>query len=92
MTSTVTAAAVSKSFGTYQDAAVRAPVIITKNGRPRTVLLAYEDYMRLAKRDRQVQLTADLSDREIEAVENTEMAPGLEHLNSELSTGKHAAR
>jgi prevent-host-death family protein len=92
MTSTVTAAAVSKSFGTYQDAAVRAPVIITKNGRPRTVLLAYEDYMRLAKRDRQVQLTADLSAEEIKAVENAEMMPGFEHLDSELSTGKHAAR
>jgi prevent-host-death family protein len=92
MTSTVTAATVSKSFGTYQDAAVRAPVIITKNGRPRTVLLAYEDYLRLVKRDRQVQLTADLSDEEIKAVENAEMAPGLEHLNGELSTGKHASR
>lgn len=36
MRSTVTAAAVSKNFGTYQDAALREPVIITKNGRPRT--------------------------------------------------------
>jgi hypothetical protein len=35
MTSTVTAATVSKNFGTYQDAAVREPVIITRNGRPR---------------------------------------------------------
>jgi prevent-host-death family protein len=39
MTSTVTAAAVSKNFGAHQDAAVREPVIITKNGRPRTVLI-----------------------------------------------------
>ena len=31
MTSIVTAAAVSKNFGAYQDAAVREPVIITKN-------------------------------------------------------------
>jgi prevent-host-death family protein len=92
MTSIATAASVSKSFGTYQDAAVRAPVIITKNGRPRTVLLAYEDYMRLARRDRRVELTADLSDLEIEAVENAEMAPGFDHLNSELPTGGHAAR
>ena len=38
MTSIVTAAAVSKNFGTYQDAAVREPVITTKNGRPRTGL------------------------------------------------------
>ncbi|KSV72368.1 hypothetical protein N183_26240 [Sinorhizobium sp. Sb3] len=43
MTSTVTAAAVSKNFGAYQDAAVREPLTITKNGRPRTVLIAYED-------------------------------------------------
>jgi prevent-host-death family protein len=92
MTSIATAASVSKSFGTYQDAAVRAPVIITKNGRPRTVLLAYEDYMRLARRDRRVELTADLSDLEIGAVENAEMSPGFEHLNSELPTDRHAAR
>ena len=41
MSSTVTAAEVSKNFGAYQDAAVREPVVITKNGRPRTVLMAY---------------------------------------------------
>ena len=35
MTSTVTAAAVSKNFGAYQDAAVRDPVIIPKNGADR---------------------------------------------------------
>jgi hypothetical protein len=33
MTSTVTAAAISKNFGAYQDAAVRDPVIIT-NDKP----------------------------------------------------------
>jgi prevent-host-death family protein len=57
MPSTVTAAQVSKNFGAYQDAAVREPVIITKNGRPRTVLMAYEDYVRLSKRDRCVERT-----------------------------------
>ncbi len=46
MASIVTAAAVSRNFGTYQDCAVREPVIITENGRPRTVLIAYEDYLR----------------------------------------------
>lgn len=73
MTSTVTAAEVSKNFGAYQDAAVREPVIITKNGRPRTVLLAYEDFMRLSRRERRVQLTSELSDAEIEAVESAEL-------------------
>ncbi|MGH0347409.1 type II toxin-antitoxin system Phd/YefM family antitoxin [Sinorhizobium meliloti] len=91
MTSTVTAAAVSKNFGAYQDAAVREPVIITKNGRPRTVLLAYEDYLRLSRRDRRVEATAELSDHDISAVEKSEMEPGLDHLNAELLTGKNAA-
>ncbi|WP_376706173.1 type II toxin-antitoxin system Phd/YefM family antitoxin (plasmid) [Mesorhizobium sp. ISC25] len=88
MTTTVTAAAVSKNFGAYQDAAVRDPVIITKNGRPRTVLLAYEDFIRLSKRDRRVELTTELSADEIAAVEAAEMEPGLDHLNDELLPAK----
>lgn len=90
MASTVAAAEVSKNFGAYQDAAVREPVIITKNGRPRTVLMAYEDFVRLAKRDRRVQLTADLSEADISAIEKSEMAPGHEHLNALLDDA-HAA-
>lgn len=91
MTSTVTAAAVSKNFGAYQDAAVREPVIITKNGRPRTVLIAYEDYVRLARRDRRVEATMSLSNDDIAAVEQSEMEPGFDHLNAELLTDKNAA-
>ncbi|WP_375791411.1 type II toxin-antitoxin system Phd/YefM family antitoxin (plasmid) [Bradyrhizobium sp. vgs-9] len=90
MSSTVTAAEISKNFGAYQDAAVREPVIITKNGRPRTVLMAYEDFVRLSKRERRVQRTVDLSEADIAAVEASEMATGSEHLNAELDT-KHAA-
>jgi prevent-host-death family protein len=91
MTSTVTAAAVSKNFGAYQDAAVRDPVIITKNGRPRTVLIAYEDYLRLTKRDRRVELSSALADDDFAAIVASEMEPGLDHLNTELLTDKHAA-
>ncbi|NLS19684.1 type II toxin-antitoxin system Phd/YefM family antitoxin [Rhizobium sp. P40RR-XXII] len=87
---TVTAAEASKNFGAFQDAAMRDPVVITKNGRPRTVLLAYEDYQRLLRRDRQVQLTSNLSDADIAAVETSEMEAGHEHLNDELKP--HAAR
>jgi len=76
MTSTVTAAEVSKNFGAYQDAAVREPVIITKNGRPRTVLMAYEDFVRLSKRDRKVQRTDELTVEDIAAVEAAEMTIG----------------
>ncbi len=90
MASTVTTAAVSNNFEAYQDASVREPVIITKNGRPRTVLLAYEDYLRLSRRHRRVEMTADLSDGDLAAVEKSEMEPGLDHLNPEL-TSKRAA-
>lgn len=91
MTSTVTAATVSKNFGAYQDAAVRDPVIITKNGRPRTVLIAYDDYLRLTKRDRRVELTSALGDDDLAAIETSEMDGSLDHLNAELLTDKHAA-
>ncbi|KAB2697600.1 type II toxin-antitoxin system Phd/YefM family antitoxin [Ochrobactrum sp. Kaboul] len=85
MTSTVTAAAISKNFGAYQDAAVRDPVIITKNGRPRTVLLAYEDYLRLMRRERRVELTSALAEDDLAAVEAASMEAGLEHLDRELN-------
>ncbi|ENR06515.1 type II toxin-antitoxin system Phd/YefM family antitoxin [Brucella ovis] len=85
MTSTVTAAAISKNFGAYQDAAVRDPVIITKNGRPRTVLLAYEDYLRLMRRERCVELTATLTEDDLAAVEAASMEASLEHLDRELN-------
>lgn len=86
MTSIVTAAQVSKNFGAYQDAAVRDPVIITKNGRPRTVLMAYEDFVRLSKRDRRLQLTSELTASEIAEVERSEMAPGHKHLDDEFAS------
>ena len=91
MTSTVTAAAVSKNFGAYQDAAVREPLIITKNGRPRTVLIAYEDYLRLMRRERRVELTSALDANELAAVEKSTMDPGLDHLNAELTKDKNTA-
>jgi prevent-host-death family protein len=81
---TVTAAELSKNFGAYQDAALREPVIITKNGRPRTVLIAYEDFQRLSQRDRRVQRTVDLTETETAAVEASKMTPGLDHLDAEL--------
>lgn len=64
-------------------------MVITMNGRPRTVLMAYEDFIRLSKRDRRVQGTVDLTDAEIAAVEASEMTPAPEHLDT--SAAKHAA-
>ncbi|MNT97786.1 type II toxin-antitoxin system [compost metagenome] len=64
---------------------MRDPVIITKNGRPRTVLLAYEDYLRLMRRERRVELTSVLAEDDLAAVETASMEAGLEHLDRELN-------
>ncbi len=91
MTPTVTAAAVSKDFGAYQDTAVSEPAIVTKNGRPRTVLMAHADYIRLAKSNRRVGLTAALSREDLRFADTSSMEDGLHHLNDELVTDKNAA-
>jgi prevent-host-death family protein len=85
MVSKVPAAAISKNFGAYQDSALREPVVITKNGRPRTVLMAYEDFVRLSKLERIVELTHELPAEELAAVENSQMEDGLEYLDQELA-------
>ncbi len=81
-----------QEFGAYQDASVRDPVITTKNGRPRTVLIAYEDYLRLTRRDRRVRLTSALGGDYSAAIEASEMDGSLVHLNAELLTGKACCR
>lgn len=65
------------------------PRFATLSSSPRTagcapVLLAYEDFVRLSKRDRRIDLTTELSADEIAAVEAVELEPGLDHLNGEL--------
>lgn len=85
MPATATAAEVSKNFAAYQDAALREPVIITENGRPRTVLIAYEHYLRLTRRDRSVELTSALGDDALAAIEASEMDGALDHLDAERS-------
>ncbi|AHK04605.1 hypothetical protein X971_4766 [Agrobacterium tumefaciens LBA4213 (Ach5)] len=54
-------------------------------------MIAYEDYMRLAKRDRRVELSTTLGDDDLAATEASQMEPGLEHLNAELLRYKHSA-
>jgi prevent-host-death family protein len=47
----VTSAEFQKNIGRYQDMAIREPVMVTRNGRDRTVLLSTEEYQRLKERD-----------------------------------------
>lgn len=49
-----------RHWKTLTDRALREPVVITSHGRPRHVLLAYEDYVRFRDQARQAYRTADL--------------------------------
>ncbi|CAH2605695.1 Antitoxin (plasmid) [Rhodovastum atsumiense] len=48
-----TAGELVRQFSHYSDIALKRPVMVTKNGRPRTVLLSVEEYERLKRRDQQ---------------------------------------
>ncbi|MBS0472606.1 MAG: type II toxin-antitoxin system Phd/YefM family antitoxin [Proteobacteria bacterium] len=56
---TTTAAELVRQFSHYSDLALKEPVVITKNGRPRNVMISVDEYERLKLRDRQVFLAED---------------------------------
>jgi PHD/YefM family antitoxin component YafN of YafNO toxin-antitoxin module len=70
-----------KEVDRYQDAALSQPVIVTRNGRDRTVMISAEEYQRLKRRDRQVFAAGELSEETIEVVRTSEMDPRHGHLD-----------
>ncbi len=50
-----------RSFGTWVDQAMSAPVMVTKHGRDRLVILSAEEYGRLTRQSRRAARTRDLS-------------------------------
>jgi prevent-host-death family protein len=55
----VTAADAARRFSEVNDTALREPVVLTRNGRPRTVMLSVETFERLLANERQVFLAKD---------------------------------
>ncbi len=83
-TVTLSASEFQDRVGEALDRSLSQPVLITKHGRPRNVVLSYDEYERLSARDRRAVKAEDLTDEDIAALEASEMAPGYEHLNAEL--------
>ena len=71
----VTSTEFNKEVGRYQDSALTQPVVVTRNGRDRTVMISSEEYQRLKRRDREVFATGELSKAIVEAVARTDMDP-----------------
>ncbi len=65
---TVSSAEFQRHFGLYQDAVLNAPVVVTRNGRERIVVLSAEEYHRLKRRDRQVLSVDDFTPSDLEDI------------------------
>jgi prevent-host-death family protein len=83
-TITLSASEFQDRVGEALDRSLTQPVLITKHGRPRNVVLSYDEYERLRARDRRAVQAEDLTDDDIAALEASEMGPGHEHLDAEL--------
>ena len=84
MLATLTRSAFEAQVGEALDSALSRPVIVTKHGKPKNVVLSYDEYERLLGRDRRIVRLEDWTDAEMLALETMEMEPGLEHLEAEL--------
>lgn len=61
--------------GQIQDLALREPVAVTDEGRPRVVLLAFEEYERLKRRDKQAAFAWELPEELARQIETARMDP-----------------
>jgi prevent-host-death family protein len=60
---TASAGDVVRQFSHYSDIALREPVVVTRNGRPRNVMISIEEYERLKRRDQQAFTAAETPER-----------------------------
>ena len=80
----VSAAEFQRKLGEYQDRALVEPVVITRNGRERLVVLSVDEYHRLKRRDREALLATGLSDDDLRAIAEAEVPAEYADLNTEL--------
>ena len=76
----ITSTEFQQNVGRYQDEAAKGPVIITKNGRDRMVLISMDLFSALLK-GRIVRRIEDLDDATIEAIASAEVPARFAHLD-----------
>jgi len=84
----VTTAEFIKNFGALADKALFEPLMITKHGRDRFVLVEAKEFERLKTRDRKVVGLSEFSEAEMELIRNSRMPEGYKHLDAELEGWK----
>ena len=74
-----------QNVGRYQDAAMREPVTITKNGRDHTVLVS-ADFFEAVMKGRVARRVEDLDEATIKAIAEAEVPARYAHLDDELKS------
>lgn len=80
----IPASELQRNFGRYQDKALLEPLMITRNGRERLVILSIEEYRRLRQHERQALPVTALPDDLLEEINAAEVPPAYSHLDTEL--------
>ena len=80
----ISSADFQRNLGRYQDRALVEPVLVTRNGRERLVLLSAEEFYRLKRRDRRAMTPAELPDATLAAIAAAEVPAEYAHLDTEL--------
>lgn len=80
----VSAAEFQRQSGRYFDLALTQPVVITRNGRDRTVMISTEEYQRLKRRDREVLAVSDFAEAELQEIARSAPASGADAFDDEL--------
>ena len=68
----VSAGDFQRKIGHFQDRALVEPVMVTRNGRERLVLLSAEEFKRLKRRDREVLRMEDFTEADLQAIRKAE--------------------
>ena len=82
---TTTSAEFQRKIGHYQDRALVEPVMVTRNGRERVVLLSADEFKRLKRRDREAVRVEDLAEADLKAIQAAEVPAEYAHLDAELN-------
>ncbi len=76
----VTSTEFQQNIGRYQDAALQAPVSITKNGRPHTVLMSAA-FFEMVTKGRVARRVEELDDDTLRAIAGSAVAPEYAELD-----------
>ena len=79
----ITSTEFKQNVGRYQDAAQAAPVTITKNGRPHTVLIS-ASFFETVMKGRVARRVEDLDDATIKAIAKSEVPDEYAYLDQKL--------